>query len=181
MRRMVWAFLLILLGLLLLVLELFVPSGGAITTLAIVALVVGVVMVFYAPESEGGGTTAGFLTIGGLLVVIPLFFGVAFHYWPRTPIGKKFFLPEPDADATLAASLEFSELEQLKGQIGKTITPHGTSGSTLIQGRRIDTKTEGLFVEAGTWVRVVDVRAGQVTVRPLSDDEVHRLPDDLNA
>lgn len=178
---MLWAVLLILLGLLLLVIEVFVPSGGAITTLAIVALIVGVVMVFYAPESEGGGMTSGFLTIGALFVLIPLTLGVAFHFWPKTPIGKKFFLPEPDADATFASFAEFEELEQLKGQIGRTLTPHGTSGSTLIQGRRIDTQTEGLFVEAGRWVRVVDVHAGQVTVRPLSDGEIHRLPDDLNA
>jgi membrane-bound ClpP family serine protease len=178
---MLWAILLILLGLLLLVIEVFVPSGGAITTLAIVALIVGVVMVFYAPESEGGGRTSGFLAIAALFVLIPIVMGVAFHFWPKTPMGKKFFLPEPEADSTFAALPEFEELEELKGQIGKTVTPHGTSGSTIIQGRRIDTKTEGLFVEAGRWVRVVDVRAGQVTVRPLSDDEVHRLPDDLNA
>ena len=179
---MIWlAILLIVLGLALLVVEVFVPSGGAITVLAIVALIVGVVMIFYLPESEGGGTTSGFLTIGALLVLVPLVVGVAFHFWPKTRMGKKFFLPEPDADATLAANPEFTGLEELRGQIGKTITPHGTSGVTLIQGQRIDTKTEGLYVDAGRWVRVVDVHAGQVTIRPLSDDEVHRLPDDLNA
>jgi len=176
---MTWGILLICLGLLLLVAEVFIPSGGAITILAIVALIVGVVMVFYAPESEGGGTTSGFMAICALLVLIPLVVGVAFHFWPKTKMGKKFFLPEPDADATFAALPEFGGLEELRGQIGKTLTPHGTSGTSMILGQRVDTKTEGLFVQAGQWVRVVDVRAGQVTVRPLSADEVRRLPDDL--
>jgi membrane-bound serine protease (ClpP class) len=178
---MIWGILLICLGLLLLVVEVFVPSGGAITVLAIVALIIGVVMIFYAPESEGGGTTSGLITIASLFVLIPLVVGIAFHFWPKTKMGQKFFLPEPDAGATFAALPEFSELEQLKGQIGKTLTPHGTSGQSLILGQRVDTKTEGLYVQAGQWVRVVDVRAGQVTVRPLSADEVRHLPDDLNA
>jgi membrane-bound serine protease (ClpP class) len=81
----------------------------------------------------------------------------------------------------MAALPEHLELEQLKGQIGKTVTQLRPSGVTLIQGHRIDTKTEGMFVESGQWVRVIDVRAGQVTVRPLGEGELNQLPEDLTA
>jgi membrane-bound serine protease (ClpP class) len=136
-------------------------------------------MVFYAPESEGGGATAGLLTIGSLLVIIPIVAAAAFHVWPKTRMGKKFFLPEPDADQTFAAMPEFSELEQFRGQIGKTITELRPSGAVLVMGKRVDAKTEGLYVEAGRWVRITEIRAGQVTVRPLDEGEVRELPDDL--
>jgi hypothetical protein len=122
---MTWAIILIILGLLLFVAEIFIPSGGALTLLAIVALVVGVVMIFYAPESDGGGVTSGLITIGCLLVLVPLVVAVSFHFWPKTRVGKKFFLPEPDPDQTFAAMPEFSELEQFRGQIGRRSEPLG--------------------------------------------------------
>ncbi len=178
---MLWAFLLILLGLVLLAVEVFVPSGGALFIAAMVAIVVGVVMIFYAPESEGGGTTSGLLTLIALFLLIPAVVATALHFWPRTPMGKRFFLSQPDADSTMADLPEHVEMEALKGQIGKTLTPLRPSGVTLIQGHRIDTKTEGSFVDAGQWVRVIDVRSGQVTVRPLDSGEINDLPDDLTA
>jgi membrane-bound serine protease (ClpP class) len=178
---MLMALLLILLGLLLLVVEVFVPSGGILFVLSIVAIVIGVTWVFYVPESEGGGPVSGAVTLTAVFILAPAVVAVAFHYWPRTAMGKRFFLPEPEADNTVAALPEYLEMEQLKGQIGKTVTQLRPSGVTLIQGHRIDTKTEGMFVEAGQWVRVIDVRAGQVTVRPLGEGELRQLPEDLTA
>jgi membrane-bound ClpP family serine protease len=176
---MLMALLLIALGLLLLVAEVFIPSGGLLFVLAIVALVVGVTMVFFAPESEGGGLMGGLITIGILVIVIPIIVGVAFQFWPHTPIGKRFFLPTPQPDETVAALPDSQEQENLIGQIGQTVTPLRPSGVTLILGRRVDTKTEGMFVEIGQWVRVVDVRPGQVIVRPLGDRELAELPEGL--
>jgi membrane-bound serine protease (ClpP class) len=178
---MLWPVLLILLGLLLLVAEVFIPSGGILFVMSIVAIVVGITWIFYLPASEGGGPVSGAITLTAVFILIPIVVGVAFHYWPRTAMGKRFFLPQPEADATMAALPEHLELEQLKGQIGKTVTQLRPSGVTLIQGHRIDTKTEGMFVESGQWVRVIDVRAGQVTVRPLGEGELNQLPEDLTA
>ena len=93
MSPMTIAVLLILIGLVLLVLEVFIPSSGLLFVLSTACLVVGVTMVFFAPESEGGGLYGGLITIGILVIIIPLVVALWFHVWPRTPIGKKFFLP----------------------------------------------------------------------------------------
>lgn len=170
------AVLLILLGLVLLVAEVFIPSGGLLLLLAIVALVLGVVLVFFAPESEGGGVTSGVITVGILFVVIPLLLGVAFHYWPRTPMGKRMALQVPSEGGEDEGLEAYTEDEEIIGQIGQTVTPLRPAGITLIQGRRYDTKTEGIFVEAGQWVRVVDVGPGHVVVRPLDERELDQLP-----
>jgi membrane-bound serine protease (ClpP class) len=177
---MMWALLLILLGLLLLVAEVFIPSSGILFVLSMVALVIGVTMMFYASPAEGGGPVTGLITLGILFVLIPVIVAASFYYWPRTPVGKRFFLPGPE-DATIAATPESLGQEKLLGQIGKTLTPHRPSGATFIDGRRVDTSTEGLFVEADQWVRVVDVRPGQVLVRPLSDRELRDVPEDWTA
>ena len=176
---MTWGLLLVLLGLLLLIAEVFIPSYGMLSVLSIVAFVVGITMIFRAPESEGGGTTAGLLTLIAMFILIPIITFLGLRLWPRTPMGKRLMLHEPTEDTSMASLPEYRELEQLKGQIGKTVTPHRPSGVTLLQGRDVDTKTEGIFLEAGEWVRVIDVRAGQVTVRPLSEDELLQLPDEL--
>lgn len=179
MSPMTLAILLILIGLVLLVLEVFIPSSGLLFVLSTACLVVGVTMVFFAPESEGGGLFGGLITIGILVIVIPLLVAMWFHVWPRTPIGKKFFLPTPQEEAGVAALPDMGEVENLRGQIGQTLTELRPSGVTLILGKRVDTKTEGMYVPAGQWVRVVDVRFGQVTVRPLDARELGDLPDDL--
>lgn len=178
MSPMSWAILLILIGLVLLILEAFIPSSGILFVLSTACLVIGVTMVFFAPESEGGGVFGGLVTIGILVILIPLLVALWFHVWPRTPMGRKFFLPAPEEDVA-AALPDSAGTENLRGQIGQTLTELRPSGVTLILGKRVDTKTEGMFVPAGRWVRVVDVRFGQVTVRPLDDRELGDLPDDL--
>jgi membrane-bound serine protease (ClpP class) len=116
-----------------------------------------------------------------LLLLIPIILGLAFYYLPRNPIGKQLFLPERPEEELEAPMADHLVLEQLLGQIGKTMTELRPSGVTLIQGRRVDTKTDGIYVAVGQWVRVSDVRGGQVTVRPLSPDELRDLPSDLTS
>jgi membrane-bound serine protease (ClpP class) len=178
MSPMFWAVLLILLGLIFLVLEGFLPSGGILFVLSVACLVVGVTMVFFAPESEGGGLYGGLITLAILVVLLPLLVTLWLHYWPHTRIGRKFFLPVP-SDEPASALPAASVGEELRGQIGQALTDLRPCGVTLIQGRRMDSQAEGIFVPAGTWVRVVDVRPGQIIVRPLDERELQNLPADL--
>jgi len=178
---MIWALLLLLLGLVLLIAEVFIPSGGMLSILAILALVAGVVMVFYLPESEGGGVTSGLITVAVLLLLTPITIGIGFHLWPKTKLGKRMILTAPEEEPTAAPFANQTDYSHLQGQIGKTVTPLRPSGIILLQGRRIDGKTEGMFVEAGQWVRVVDARVGQVVVRPLDTFELGQLPDEMQS
>ncbi|MCS7015946.1 MAG: NfeD family protein [Gemmatales bacterium] len=164
---------LILLGLLLLVAEVFIPSGGVLFVLALVSLIVGITMIFFIPESRGGGVAAGLITVTIVFVMIPIVVGIAFYYWPKTPFGKRIILAAPSAeeDQPPQAFPEHADYSQLKGQVGRALSPLRPSGIVLIQGRRIDAETEGVFVEAGQFVRVVDTRPSYVIVRPLSPEE----------
>src|SRR5262245_36330862 len=100
---MIWAWLLIILGLVLLVAEIFVPSYGIISIVALTCIIVGVTMIFFAPESEGGGVTMGLLAVLAVMITIPGIVAAGFHFWPKTPIGRQMFLPAPGTDDEVAA------------------------------------------------------------------------------
>ena len=59
-----------------------------------------------------------------------------------------------------------AELEGLRGKTGRTVSPLRPSGVAVFDGRRIDVITEGLMVDAGQWVKCIEVRANKVIVRP---------------
>ena len=76
---MTFAIAAILLGILFLVLEVFLPSGGLLMIFSLFFIGAGVVLIFYTPESEGGGYRTGITTIVGLLVLLPVIGGAAFY------------------------------------------------------------------------------------------------------
>jgi membrane-bound serine protease (ClpP class) len=171
----------ILFGILLLALEVFIPSGGILMILSLFSLGAGVVMVFYAPASEGGGVTAGVITIVGLIMLLVVVGGMFLYFFPQTSMGKQYFLNQPTEEESAVTTEAEDAFVQLNGQIGKTVTQHQPSGAVEVKGRRYDSVTEGTFVDAGQWVRVVAVKGSQLIIRPVSERDLTDLPSDLNA
>jgi membrane-bound serine protease (ClpP class) len=165
------AAILILAGLFLLLAELFIPSG-IFFVLSVCAIVAGVVITFL----NSNDAYTGWLTLLGVFVVVPAVVGVLFHYWPKTPMGRRFFLQAaPDEADTLASMPGNLELEDLRGRFGQALSALRPAGVVDFDGRRVDTVTEGMMVEEGQWVRCIDVKSGRVIVRPV--DKPPRLED----
>ena len=76
-------------------------------------------------------------------------------------------LAPPTQEEIDPASQHDRELQSLIGEVGRTVTPLLPSGIIEVEGRRIDTIAEGMGIEPGTLVRVVDVRGNRVIVRKL--------------
>jgi hypothetical protein len=57
------------------------------------------------------------------------------------------------------------------------------SGTVEFEGRRIDAMTEGVMLEAGVWVRCVEVKGGRVIVRQIESpaDIADIVPDENEA
>jgi membrane-bound serine protease (ClpP class) len=155
-------------GFLLLAAELFIPTGGVLFVLSLASIAVGVGLTFT-------DVTVGLFTLLGVFVALPMFTSVMLHYWPRTPIARRFFLLNPQEDATLATTPVNQELEQLKGRLGRTLSALRPAGIVDFDGRRVDTITEGMMVDPGQWVRCIDVRAGRVVVRPVDRPDLGDL------
>jgi membrane-bound ClpP family serine protease len=163
-----WAIILLVVGIIILVLEVLVPSGGLLGVLSGASLLTSVGLAF----SEGLGTGIVFLAV--VLATVPTVVGVGMHYWPNTRLGRKLVLVPPEPADIDPSTERDRELRGLVGQVGRTLTPHLPSGITEIDGRRVDTIAIGMGLDAGVAVSVVDVQGHRVLVRRIE-------PDDLNA
>jgi membrane-bound ClpP family serine protease len=168
---LILAYVLIVAGLLLLVAELFIPSGGALLALSLAAIVVGVSMTFFYASDP----STGLITLIAVFLVVPTLGGVLLHFWPKTRMGKRFFLAGPEDDATMATMPVNLELENLRGRFGRAVSALRPAGVVDFDGRRVDTITEGLMVEPGQWVRCIDVKTGKVIVRPVERPDLGDL------
>jgi membrane-bound ClpP family serine protease len=166
---LILGFLLIGVGFLLLAADLFLTSG-LLAVLSLGAIIAGVILTFI-----GGGTTVGVCTAIGVFIALPLTVRALLSLWPRTPMGRQFFLTGQLEDATVAALPVNQELELLKGRIGRTLSALRPAGMVDFDGRRIDTITEGMMVDVGQLVRCIDVRAGKVVVRPIEKPDLGDL------
>jgi len=168
---LLWGFILFAVALGLLILEFLVPSGGLIGMLCGVA-VVGSVIAFFMYDATWG---AGSILLYLILVPIALvFFFKVFIHSPmadRLVLGGKHDRPNATPEEAVAESEQdrqkrVSELKQLIGARGITITALRPVGTVKIDGQRIDAMAESGIIEADIPVIVTDVYDNQIKVRP---------------
>ena len=163
-----WPSLFLALGLLLILAEVFVPSGGMIGLCALACLGLSLWYAFDLSTMTG----AWFLLIE--VVVLPATIALAFSLWSRSPLARKMFLAPP-SDEELGASHDEHRLEALVGQVGRAVTPLRPCGHLEVDGRRFDGLADDGFIPEGTLVRVIGIRTGQLLVRRGMDDFGDRL------
>jgi membrane-bound ClpP family serine protease len=166
MEPLVWAALLLVLGMLLVMLEVFVPTAGVLGFLSVTSILTGIGLAFY-----NGGLTVGFGFLFGTAVILPIVLGLAFRWFPETPIGKRLLPGLPTSEEVLPDNEERRTLRGLLGKVGQAKSPMLPSGAIVVEGRIINAVSEGLPIEAGQNVRVIEVRGGRVVVRPLEEGE----------
>src|SRR5262245_1027458 len=154
------AYLLIAVGVILVIAELFVPSGFILVVIGACCALVGVGLLFVHGSIETALMALLSLCVGG-----PLLGCLIFYLWPYSPMGRRL-IKTAEQDVTVATMSGNAELEALRGKTGRTVSPLRPSGVAVFDGRRIDVITEGLMVEPGQWVKCVEVRANKVIVRP---------------
>lgn len=163
MSDLFWPFILLLLGLGLLALELFVPSGGLLALMTAAALISSIVMAFY-----NGGPIVGTMFLVGIVVTLPALLAVAVRWWPETPLGRMVLIQRPREDEVLPK--DYEELKELVGRRGVAKSPLLPSGAISIDGRLYDALSEGEAIERGQAVRVVSIRGLHIVVRPATND-----------
>ena len=84
MTPLTWLILLILLGVLFIVMELFIPSGGVLSFMAAVCTVGAIFAGFYY-----FGPAVGTAVLAIEAVLVPVTIVVAVRVWPYTPVGRR--------------------------------------------------------------------------------------------
>ncbi|MEZ5989171.1 MAG: NfeD family protein [Planctomycetota bacterium] len=152
-----WLVLLMCVGMLLIVAEVFIPSMGVLSILSAVTIVTTVFLSF----QHGTGVGLGFLV--SALVTVPVVLVMAFRLLPRTPFGRRLILQGPsyglDED-----KLHAPGLEDCIGRSGRAENDLHPVGTISIDGKRYDAKSRGELIEAGARVRVLAIELSQLVV-----------------
>lgn len=159
---------LLVVGVMILILELFIPSAGMLFLLASLCIIAGIVSAFMQ------GTLFGVLflvVVIALAIVLP---GIVLSIWKRSPVGRRMFLESPFApqgDGQDPAGIEEGgfDFRSLLNEEGRTLTALRPVGTCEIAGRRVDTVAEGVMIDRGERIRVVDVQGNRVVVRKITE------------
>lgn len=154
------AFVLAVIGVILLAAEVLIPTGGFLIVAALLffAAAVGTII-------ANGDTAEAAFAVGGLALGLPVVGFVMVAAWQRLAIGRS--LAAGGGNDLVAGMPHVAELEYLRGRLGRTVSPMRPSGTVLIDGRRIDAMSEGMPLDADTWVKCVDVKGSRVLVRRM--------------
>jgi membrane-bound ClpP family serine protease len=148
--------LLILLGIVLMLIEFTILPG--ITIAGIGGILVFAYSIYLAFTSYG--TIAGFLTLGFVLIVSPLL--VVFLFRGKT--GKKLTL-----GAVVTGVANEIDTERLKiGDIGVTVGRLAPMGKARINDIVVEVKSNGIFVDPGEKVKIIEIDKSLITVEPLN-------------
>jgi membrane-bound ClpP family serine protease len=158
MTFLFWPIAFLVIGLLLLIVEVFVPSGGFIGFSALFCVGLSLWHAFQYSTRLG----AVFLVVD--FAAVPMTAMLAFWLWTRAPMSRKFFLKPPAADEIDVSHSDLN-LPHVVGREGRALTPLRPSGHVEIDGRRYDGLAEEGFIPEGSLVRVVRSRSGQLVVR----------------
>lgn len=155
-----WAFVLLALGLIFLVLEFFIPSSGSLAVMCALSLMAAVGVGFAA----GPWTGLGILLV--VCFVVPTALVVAVNWWPETPIGRLILIQRPkSSDEVLPETPAYRSFNALVGRRGVAKGLMLPSGAVVIDGKSYDAITDGQPIEAGQPVVVVSVSTQRLIVR----------------
>jgi membrane-bound ClpP family serine protease len=171
MSPIFWSSILLLVGLSLVIAEIFVPSGGVIGFLAFSSIAAAIVMAFY---NSGPLTGAIFLIIA--CGAVPLALAAAFRFLPDTPMGRRLLPTIPTAEEVLPDNEERRRLRQLIGRVGLVKSKMLPSGAVQVDDQTIDAVSEGMPLEPGQTVRVIEVRGTQAVVRAVDANAADAEP-----
>jgi len=165
MMPLVWAMALLALACALILLEMFIPSGGLLSLLAAVATCGAIAMAYHG---YGFSVGTGFLV--GVVFLVPLVLGAAIRWWPYTPMGRQILnLPPEHGETTAAVTLPFEALLGKRGQAKTKMVP---SGAIVVEGQSYDAVSEAGFVDQGATVQVTRVDSNRIVVRIVTGDEI---------
>ncbi len=162
---LIWGLGLLFAALLLLLMEFFVPSAGAIAVAAALCAIAGLICLFKFNPMWG------FLGLVGMLFAVPgvLYGGVSI--WQNTPIGRRMIGVPSDEEVEEKARKEDAFVRdrlRLLNREGFALTDLRPVGLVEIDSQRHDAVCETGFLRPGDRIRVVHVDANQVRVRGIS-------------
>lgn len=140
----------IIIGIVLLIAEIFIPSFGITGVFGIIAIIIGVI--FTADTFFGGMILFTIILAFSILLMF-----IAYKLFAKK--GSPLILEESLRDDQSNMSLEFFVHKE-----GVAITPLRPAGTADIDGVRLDVLTQGEFIEKGSPVKVTSIQGKKILV-----------------
>jgi membrane-bound ClpP family serine protease len=157
----IWACVLLGLGLIFLVLEFFIPSSGSLAVMCALSLLAAIGIGFVA------GPWTGLIILLTVCLVVPAALIAAVNWWPDTPIGRMILIQRPkSSDDVLPETPAYRTLKDMVGRRGLAKNLMLPSGFVVIDGKSYEAVSEGKPIEAGEPIIVVNISTQRLVVRP---------------
>jgi membrane-bound ClpP family serine protease len=151
--------LLYLIGTAILVAEIFIPSHGVLSLVAIGILGFAVYETFLISG------VLGLISLSALVILIPTSVLFVVKTWHRTPIGKRICPPNPQLGEKDRMPVE--NLKAVIGQRGRTVTLLRPVGTCDFQGRRLECKAEQGVIQKDVEVEAIGLTDRTLVVRSV--------------
>ena len=162
---LLYAIILMIVGLFLIVLEVLIPSGGLLGLFATAALIASLVFGFM--ES----TIVGSVMLGGMIVLVPVIISWGFKILPHTPIGRQLIVTPAVETAEQRGRAGVSErsFDSLVGKTGRVVSPLRPSGTIEIHSETFSAVSDGGMIEADAEVVVRRIDGNSIVVEEKTD------------
>lgn len=145
--------LLIIIGILLLIAEIFIPSFGVTGGIGIVAILAGVIM---TTNTVAEGVVMFLVVL--LLAIVLMYLAYKFIASKKSPLIQKALLNE---------EILKSDLSLLVGKSGTAITALRPTGKGDFNGLELDVLTKGGFIQKGSNIMISEVEGKKIFVKGL--------------
>ncbi len=141
-------------GILVIIAEIFIPSLGLLTAIALGVFFYSLYLVFTTISS-----TAGMVFAGLDIVLVPLLIILGMKILARSPLSLKRELSKQDGVVS-----QKKELEDYINMKGRSVTDLRPAGTALIHSQRMDVVTDGEYIDADTPIVVTNVTGNRIVV-----------------
>ena len=148
-------------GMVLLLIEMFIPGFGIFGGLGLVALILCII--FQATSFLEG--LIMFLVIGGIVVVMVL---IAARSFNRGRLSRSQLILK-NTEAKEDGYVSNEDYSELVGKTGLSLTPLRPAGIADIDGKKADVVTEGEFIASRVRIEVIQVAGPRIVVKQLED------------
>ncbi len=146
------------LGLVLLIVEMFVPGFGIAGGFGIVLLIIGIIMTAQTPLQA-------FIMVLVLILLIALLLIVILRSAKKGKLSKKLILRS--ASKREDGYSATSDTTALVGKEGIALSLLRPSGMGEFDGQRLDVISDGLYIEPGSKIKIVQTEGRRIVVKTI--------------
>ncbi|NLP02324.1 MAG: serine protease [Fibrobacter sp.] len=150
-----WPIVLQLIGVVVIILEFILPSGGLLGIAALGLFGYSLYIVF-----TGISVSAGIAFVVIDILTLPILLIVGIKMLAASPVALK-----ESIDSKTGGVSQPPEWAGLKGKEGTAITDLRPAGTALVEGKKYDVVSKGEYVEKGTVLEIVLVDGNRIVVR----------------